>query len=786
MLKNYILTAIRNLSRHKSYSLINILGLTVGLALTILLLSFIRYELSYEDFNTKKDRIYRTVSKINVSENKSLKGPMSTGLVYNWVMDEIPEVEAVLRLDPRPGEIRYQGKTFKSEYPFYTDSTFFQFFDLKLKYGNKQTALDPGGIVLSEKLANTIFNQENPLGKTIQWQNHNLEVKGILEELPANTHLNVDLLVPVSTLDKANSYFKNRGISTYIYYLFKEGMNTPSNINKLDQFIENKVNDFFSDFGLTVDHRLQNLGDIHLHSEGLQYSMSTPGSMNTIIILSVLAFFIVLIAVINYINLETSRAETRSLEVGIRKVSGAHKKHLIFQFIGESLITVLISFFLAIGLAELFSGGFENLVNREFSQELYTPVNLALYFGLALFIGLAAGFYPAVFLSSFKPAVILKSYNNMGKGQSLLRVLLVVVQFTIATFLIIGLMMVYSQIQYAKNKDLGFEEEQVLVIEGLTNAMEEKYNLIKNELSSVPEVKHVSAATSYPGFTSMNNSIRTSLDEQGVIAKDNIVKNNYEKTLGLTIKEGRYFSEEFTADTNAYILNEQAVAMLGLENPVGKRIYHNQKEGRIIGVMKNYHVENLREEIAPVVHSQRADWFNYILVKIQAENIKQTLTEINSRLTNIDNEYVFEYKFLDDHFDAMYDQEERMNKTSIYSAVIAIIISLLGLYALTSFVVIKRRKEIGIRKAMGATVGIVVYKLVKDINKWVLLANIIAWPLAFYFIRQWLANFAFHIDISIWYFIAGSIITFLIALIVVAFQAYLAATENPAHTLRDE
>jgi len=284
----------------------------------------------------------------------------------------------------------------------------------------------------------------------------------------------------------------------------------------------------------------------------------------------------------------------------------------------------------------------------------------------------------------------------------------------------------------------------------------------------------------------MNNSIRTSLDEQGVIAKDNIVKNNYEKTLGLTIKEGRYFSEEFTADTNAYILNEQAVAMLGLENPVGKRIYHNQKEGRIIGVMKNYHVENLREEIAPVVHSQRADWFNYILVKIQAENIKQTLTEINSRLTNIDNEYVFEYKFLDDHFDAMYDQEERMNKTSIYSAVIAIIISLLGLYALTSFVVIKRRKEIGIRKAMGATVGSVVYKLIKDINKWVLVANIIAWPLAFYFIQEWLANFAFHIEISIWYFVAGSLITFLIALIVVAVQSYIAALENPAYTLRDE
>ncbi|MFO8067488.1 MAG: FtsX-like permease family protein, partial [Bacteroidales bacterium] len=274
--------------------------------------------------------------------------------------------------------------------------------------------------------------------------------------------------------------------------------------------------------------------------------------------------------------------------------------------------------------------------------------------------------------------------------------------------------------------------------------------------------------------------------EKGVIAKDNIVKNSYEKTLGLTIKEGRYFSEEFTADTNTYVLNERAVDMLGLENPVGKRIYHNQSEGRVIGVMKDYHVENLREKIAPVVHSKRNNRLNYVLVKVSADEIQKTLNTIKSKLTNIDSEYIFKYKFLDDHFEAMYNQEERMNKTGVYSAVIAIIISLLGLYALTSFVVIKRRKEIGIRKAMGASVGGIIYKLIKDINKWVLVANVIAWPLAFYFIKEWLANFAFHIDISIWYFIAGTLITFFIALIVVAVQAYLAATENPAYTLRDE
>jgi putative ABC transport system permease protein len=766
--------------------LINIAGLTVGLGLTILLLSFIRYELSYEEFNTKKDRIYRSVSRVNFSENKAINAPVTTGLTYDWAVEEVPAVEAVLRMDPRPATIEYQDNLFRNGYGYYADSTFFKFFDLNLKYGNKQDALDDRGIVLSEKLANRIFNQENPLGKTVHWRGYDLEVTGVLEKLPKNTHLRIDFLVSFSVVSDMNTYFKRRGISTYVYYLLKEEANTSANIKKLDSFLEAEINDFFSDYGMKVDHRLQNLGDIHLHSEDMQYNISTPGSMNTIIILIVLAFFILLIAIINYVNLETSRAETRSLEVGIRKVNGARRHDLVSQFIGESLITVMISFLLAIGFAELFSNGFENLVNREFSNELYTPLNIVIYFGLALFVGLIAGSYPALFLSSFRPAAILKSASGKRKGSSGLRVALVVVQFTIASFLVIGLLMVYSQIQYAKNKDLGFDEDQVLVIQNLTGKLENNYSLIKNKLVSVPAVEEITASTGYPGRASMHNTIRTSLDKEGMMAKDNVVKNNYDKTLGLKILEGRYFSDEFTADSNAYVLNERAVDMLGLENPVGKRIYHNQDEGRIIGVMRNYHVENIREEIAPVIHSKRFDNFNVVLVKLSTDNLQQTLNSIKQRLENIDDDYVFNYQFLDDYFDAMYKQEERMNKTSVYSAAIAIIISLMGLYALTSFVVITRRKEIGIRKAMGATERTVIFKLIKDINKWVLLANLISWPLAYYFIKQWLANFAFHIEISVWYFLAGTILTFLIALIVVVIQAYIAATENPAHTLRDE
>ncbi len=786
MLKNYISIALRNLKRHKVYAVINILGLTVSLALAILLLSFIRYEFSYEDFNNKKDRIFRSVSNVKVSDTKTIQAPVSTGLVSNWVIDDIPEVESILRLDGRGTEFSYEDQNFHDFAGFFTDTTFFRFFDFPLQAGDKRTALSPGGILLSDKMATKIFGERNPLGETLKWGNRNLEVTGVLDELPANTHLQFDFLIPLSVYSNLDSYFENRGMSTYIYYLLKEEMANSSNISKLDNFIEERVNEYFEDFGMTVDHRLQNLDDIHLDSAGLQYTIATPGNKSTIIILSFLAFFIVFIAVINYVNLETSRAETRSLEVGMRKVSGANRRSLVNQFIGESLVTTFIAFIIAIGLAELFSNGFETLVNREFSHELYTPVNLVIYFGLAVILGIVAGFYPSLYLSSFRPAVILKSSAKMTRGNNKLRVILVVAQFAIASFLVITLLAVYSQINYAKNKELGFNQEQVVAIENLTDKMQKNYNVIKNEVSVLPGVAEVSAATGYPGNVSMHNMIRLNTEQQGVLVKDNIVKNDYDRTLDLEILSGRYFSEEFTSDTNAYVLNERAVEMLGLENPVGRTIYHNETRGKVIGIIRDYHIESLREEIMPVVHSTRRDDFSYVLVKIRLDNINRTLNSIKEGLTEIDNEYIFEYEFLDDYFRAMYEEEERVNKTSMYSATIAIIIALLGLYALTSFVVIKRRKEIGIRKAMGATVGSIVWKLIKDINKWVLLANFIAWPIAYYFIKQWLSNFAYRIEISIWFFITGTLITLLIALIVVVTQAYYAANENPAYTLRDE
>jgi len=569
MFKNYILSALRNLKQHKGYAIINIVGLTIGLGLTILLLSFIRYELSYEEFNPKKDRIYRSVIKAKISDSKTLEAPMANGEVYDWVKSDIPEVKHVVRLDNTVHEIERDKESFQHYSGFFTDEHFFDLFNLSLKKGTVREALKPGKMVITQNMANVVFKNENPVGKTLEWNNQTLEVSAVLDEMPNNTHLNFDYLVPFSLIQNQAAHFNRNGISFYVYYLFKKGMNTEANLTKLNGFLEETMNKKFEKWGMKIDHRLQNLDDIHLGSEGFQYTITTPGSLSNIYILSALAFFIVLIAVINYINLETSRAETRSLEVGVRKVNGASRSDLIKQFIGESLVTVVIAFLLAIGLAEVLSGSFENLVNREFTHELYSIRNIVLYLSLALFIALVSGFYPAIYLSSYHPVSILKRTTKMSKGNTPLRVSLVVLQFAIASFLIIGLLMVYSQIRFVKDKKLGFDQEQVLVVRNLKEQMDGKFDVIKNNLEDETGVVHISAADGFPGSINTHSLIRKDKNQSGMMSKENRVKNNYNKTLGLQMIEGRYFSDKYKGDSSAFVLNERAVEMLGLENPVG-------------------------------------------------------------------------------------------------------------------------------------------------------------------------------------------------------------------------
>lgn len=787
MIKNYLIIALRNLNRYRIFSIINILGFSVGLALAVVLLSFIRYEKSYESFNPKANRIYRSVSRIPVSEKKSLVAPLADGKVYNWVKAEIPEVESILRLDIiNSSKIAIAGNSVGNFRGLYSDESFFDFFNFSFKYGNPSHALNPGRLVITEKMSEALFGSQNSVGEIIKMDSIKLEVGAVLDNLPQNTHLKFDYLIPFSAVDSLDKHIEERGVGMYCYYMLGKKFNHPSVVNKLENFIEQKSNRWFEVFDMKLHHNLQRLTSIHLDSENLQYNISPPGSVKQIFVLSILSLFILVIAVINYINLEISRSESRFREVAIRKVIGAQRRHLIGQFIGESFVIVLIAFLLALIFVEILNQPLEQLLDRPFSNFVFDPLNVLLYGILTVIVSTISGFYPAFVLSSYSPLSIFQSTKIPGNSKTKLRTTLVIIQFVIATFLIINLSVVYSQIKYMKSKDLGFDKEHVLVLGNLTNRLQKSYSAIKNELERSTEIIHVAGANGYPGNLKDHYLMRKNSRTKGFLIKENVVKDDYQKTLGLEVVLGRYFAPEFQGDSNAFVINERASAMLGYDNPIGEKIHFNRMKGRIVGVVKDYHVEGLKEEIMPVMHTQRSKQFRYFLIRIQPNSVERALNKVKEFFWVIDKKYVLDYTFLDDYFDNMYKKEERINKSALFSSIIAIVIALMGLYALTSFIVLKNRKAIGIRKVMGAKSTQIAFKLMKGVIGWVILSVMISCPLSYLFMQKWFENFAYHIDISVWFFVSGVLVTFLFGLLIVGFQSYRAAVINPADTLREE
>lgn len=790
MLINYIIVALRNLTRQKVYAFINILGLSMSLAVSILLIGFIKYEYSYEDFHAKKDRIYRLVAEVDIGRENRLTAPMAYGVCKDWIMEEIPEVEDVLRLDYLGHPVHREDKTYRGYQGFITDQSFFDFFSIKVHKGTLNNSLaEPNQMVLSKRLASAIFGEANPIGEVVEYQGDPFVVTAVLNEWPENTHLHGDFFIPVSSLSNEMAYFQERGISVYTYFMIKEGNNYEEIADKVAAFVAKRTNDMLSQHGLTTRHFPQALEDIHLYSSTFQYNLGNPGNINSLYVLTALVFFLILIASINYMNMETARAGIRAKEIALRKVSGAGKKQLITQFLGESIVLVFISFLLALFIVELTLPMAENLFNRPFASNVFTPQNMLIYVGLAVIVGLLSGFYPAFFLSHLKPTGLFEENNAMGRKKSPLRIGLVILQFTIATLLIIDLLVVYKQLNYAKNKNLGFDSEQVLVLRNVTVRMKGKYDYLKNQFLQNPAIKSVAASSGYPGNISYHQPLQRA-DRQGegfVLVKQNNVSDEYANTLGLKLIEGSYFSQEMTNDSSRYIINKKAAEMLELEPPyTGKRLIFNDREGRIIGVLQNYHLENIRKEIAPLIQTQYEGWTNNFVLRLQKDKIDQALQYIKQECAKVDAEYPFNYTFLDEYFSRMYEEEARIHQLSLIGSILAIVIAVMGLYALTSFNVLRKRREIGIRKAIGGSVKGIVRMLIWETNRWVLLSGLFSVPLAYLFAKRWLQNFAYHIELSWVFFLVGILLTLAISVLVVSYQAYKAANENPSETLRDE
>lgn len=793
MLKNYFKIAFRNLWRHRVFSFINIMGLTVGMTACFLIFLYVRFELSYDSFHSKADRIYRVVSDIK-TPTEVIKAGGPAWAVGAHISQDFPQIEAAVRITGDELLIRKGNIKFQETNSLYADSAFFRMFDFKLLKGNPKTALnEPLSIVFSETAAKKYFGNADPIGQTVLLTGDGLTAKvtGVMKDIPENSQIKADMLVSMSTLTRKfnpglDDQWGNYGNATYI--LVKPGTHVASLQAQFPAFLERRNGTEMKKLNMYPSLILEPLKDVYLRSTR---DGSKIGNINNVYIFSLVAAFILLIACFNFINLTTARSAERAKEVGIRKVVGAAKGQLTSQFIGESVLLCLIAFMLTLGGAALLLPGFNHLAGKTISTRIFENMHFILILFLAsIGIGLLAGVYPALVLSSFKPVTVLKGRFATGTKGILLRKGLVVAQFTISIALIIATIIVYNQMNYMRRQDLGFKKDQMMVINTNFDPAKETF---RNAVASLPNVKSVAMSSSVPG--SGNPGAYSEIEnKKGDLQIANLdlyfVDFDYIPQYKIKMVAGRAFSRDFQTDTTqSMILNEAAVKMFGYSSPqqaVGRRFKQWGREGKIIGVMKDFHFRSLQEAIKPLSMRIEPRGCNLVSINVSTQNLPKTIAAIENKWNSLIPARPFSYFFLDEFFDKQYRTEERFGKLFLNFAILAIIISCLGLLGLASYSTMQRTREIGIRKVLGATVPNIVNLLSKDFLKLVAIAIIIASPIAWFAMHSWLQDFAYRIQIGWWIFLIAAVVGALIALITVSFQAVKAAIANPVKSLRVE
>lgn len=793
MIKNYLKLAFRNLWKHRTFSIINILGLTIGMTACFLIFLYISFELSYDSFNSKADRTYRVVSDIKTpTETLNAGGP--SWAVPPFAKHEFPEVEAFTRLAQDNVLIRKGEVKFQEENAIWADSALFQIFDFKLTQGNPQTALkEPFSVVFSETAAKKYFGKENPIGQSLLITGDALPAKvtGIMKDIPENSQVKTDVFLSMSTVTQKfnanlDSQWGNYGAQAY--FLLTPNANAKALEKKFPAFLEKYNGKEMKELQMYPTIFFEPLKDVYLRSTR---NGSKTGNINNVYIFSIIAVFILAIACINFVNLTTARSSERAKEVGIRKVAGALKSQLTRQFIGDSVLLCFVAFLLSVSLAALLLPSFNHLAGKTISAGIFSNwKNVVILFTAAMGIGLLAGVYPALVLSSFKPVTVLKGRFATGTRGILLRKGLVVAQFTISIALITGTIIVYNQMKYMRNQDLGFSKDQMLVID--TQGDKAK-DALKQAVTAIPGVKSVSLTGSVPGGN--NPGAYSEVENiKGDLQIANLdlyfVDFDYIPQFKMKMAAGRPFSKEFGTDTTqAMVLNEAAVKLLGYTSPqqvIGKRFKQWGREGKVVGVVKDFHFRSLQTVIKPLSMRIEPGGCNLLAVKISANNAKSAIATIENKWKTMVPTRPFSYFFLDEFFDRQYRAEERFGKLFLNFAILAILISCLGLLGLASYSTMQRTKEIGIRKVMGASVSNIVNLLSKDFLKLVLLSFAIATPVAGYFMYKWLQDFAYKTSMHWWMFAIAGIIAVFIALFTVSFQAIKAAITNPVKSLRTE
>ena len=786
MFRNYFKIAVRNLMRNKFYSFVNIFGLAFGMAITILIALYVQYELSFDRYHKNADRIYRVAFK----NPKQHTFAVTHAPLAPVLRKEFPEIESAARiLRNENATVIYNRQRFLEENFYFAEPELFEIFSFKFKKGDQKTAFKYlNSILISERIAEKYFGNEDPLGKTIILSSSTpFMVSGVYENMPENSHFTMDFIAPFELIKRnLDSDWENWRF-TYTYIMLRNGTD-PKELEKKFPVIIDKYKYSGEQIGESSKDRyfLQPLTKIHLFSH-LNAELEPNSDIKYIFALTSFSVLLLIIVCINYINLVTAGSAQRSREVGIRKVVGARRSQLVKQFFGESVLLSLFAAILSIIIVTFVLPSFNVLVERDLglnTQFLFFLVCLI------FFVGLFSGIYPALFISSFKPiSIVGKKFRSSSKGQ-LLRNILFTFQFAIFTIFIICNFIIKDQIHYLFSTDVGYGKEQIVTIRIRDRSVWNRVETIKTGLKENPDILMASASSQLPNYFTWYGDLRYPGDENENQIKTNNGQIDYDfvDLYGIKIIEGRNFSREFPSDAQgAFLVNETLVKALGWENPIGRELTHwSGTVGEIVGVMKDFNYQSLRNPIGPLYFFLRNTEIQYISVKINTAHIPETLAFIENKIAEFSPGYPFEYSFFDEIFRKTYSTEQKMGNIIAILMGIVFIITCLGLLGLAVFITEQKTKEIGIRKVLGAKTSNIIVLLSKDFIKWIVIANAVAWPAAYFAMHKWLQNFAYRINIAPLIFILSALITLFIASLTVSFRVVKIACSNPVESLRYE
>lgn len=802
MIKNYFIVAVRNLIRQKGYFLINLLGLTIGLTACLLITFYVIDDLSYDKFHEKGDRIYRVGYQYKAPSGKEYKTVTSEYRLREPFVSYFNQIEHFVRIStPRSAKIKNGQMEFIEKDVSLVEKDIFDVFTFEWLLGNQSSALDePFTAVITESTSKKYFGDSIPLGKNLElvtpFGSVDLRITGLVKDMPRNSHFNLNIMGSMESAPYIynDMMLNNWGEMTgYGYILLPEEVS----IESLKSISGEFMNQTFGETERGSSNLLfQPLLDIHLHSN-TRFEIKTNGSMKNVIIFSIIALFILLIATINYMNLATARSAKRSLEVGMRKVLGAKRGNLVTQFLGEAILISFIATWLSIALSDLLMPYFNQIAKKEIDIDWMNNLWIILLtFIFSILVGILSGSYPAFFLSSFKPLKTLKEKTKVSSSNSLLRKGLIISQFSVSSVLIICTLIVFIQWKYMQNKPLGIDPTNIVNI--FTPGVEQ-YESFKQELLKNPNILMVTGSNKRPTAKLSSNLTykAENVDSENKSIKIVTVDYDFFETLDNKIVQGRSFSKDFTVDENStFIINEAALKEFGWDNATGKTFQTftfdpeisnwKERKGTIVGVAEDFHFESVHNKIVPVVYFIEPNWRNYMSIKINSSNIPATMKYIKNEWDKLNSDNRFNPSFYQDNLNALYDAEKRFFVLFIIFSGLAIFIACLGIFGLASFTAEQKTKEIGIRKVLGASVSTIIQLINKEFLKLVILSNIIAWPIAWYFMKNWLNNFVYRIDLTIWPFIISGIVAIIIALVSVSYQAFRASNTNPVVALRYE